>query len=51
MTTSRVLELFHMDLIGPMQVKSLGGKRYVYVCVDGYTRFTWIDFLREKSYF
>ncbi|GAU49481.1 hypothetical protein TSUD_286190 [Trifolium subterraneum] len=27
-TTTRVLELLHMDLMGPMQVESLGGKRY-----------------------
>ncbi|WJX25548.1 hypothetical protein P8452_14576 [Trifolium repens] len=26
-TTSKVLELLHMDLMGPMQVESLGGKR------------------------
>ncbi|MCI83647.1 gag-pol polyprotein, partial [Trifolium medium] len=26
LTTSRVLELLHMDLMGPMQVESLGGK-------------------------
>ena len=28
LTTSKVLELLHMDLIGPMQVESLGGKKY-----------------------
>ena len=26
-TTSRILELLHMDLMGPMQVESLGEKR------------------------
>ncbi|MCI20890.1 gag-pol polyprotein, partial [Trifolium medium] len=26
LTTTRVLELLHMDLMGPMQVESLGGK-------------------------
>ncbi|MCI58251.1 gag-pol polyprotein, partial [Trifolium medium] len=25
--TTKVLELLHMDLMGPMQVESLGGKR------------------------
>jgi transposase InsO family protein len=48
-TTSRVLELLHMDLIGPMQVESLGGKRYTYVVVDDHSRYTWISFIREKS--
>ena len=27
LSTTRVLELLHMDLMGPMQVKSLGGKK------------------------
>lgn len=31
-TTSNVLELLHMDLMGPMQVESLGGKIYIYGC-------------------
>jgi hypothetical protein len=47
--TSRALELLHMDLMGPMQVESLGGKRYAYVVVDDFTRFTWINFIKEKS--
>jgi len=29
-----------MDLMRPMQVESLGGKRYVYVVVDDFSRFT-----------
>ena len=48
LTTSKVLELLHMDLMGPMQVESLGGKRYAYVVVDDFSRFTWINFIREK---
>lgn len=40
LTTSRVLELLHMDLMGHMQVESLGGKRYVFVCVDDFSRYT-----------
>jgi hypothetical protein len=47
--TSRVLELLHMDLMGPMQVASIGGKRYVLVVVDDFSMFTWVNFLREKS--
>ncbi|CAM8920862.1 unnamed protein product [Rhodiola kirilowii] len=39
-STSRPLELIHMALIGPMQVESYGGKKYVLVCVDNFTRFT-----------
>ena len=47
--TTKALELLHMDLMGPMQVESIGGKRYVFVLVDDFTRFTWIKFIREKS--
>ncbi|KAA0037775.1 gag-pol polyprotein [Cucumis melo var. makuwa] len=36
--TIRVLELLHLDL---MQTESLGGKKYVLVVVDDYSRFTW----------
>ena len=49
LTTSKVLELLHVDLMGPMQVESLGGKKYAYVVVDGFSRYTWISFIREKS--
>lgn len=31
-----------------MQVESLGGKRYVFVCVDELSRYTWVRFIREK---
>src|ERR1044072_429788 len=49
LTTTKVLELLHMDLMGPMQVESLEGKKYAYVCVDDFSRYTWINFIREKS--
>ena len=47
--TSKVLELLHMDLMGPMQVESIDGKMYVLVVVDDFSRFTWMNFIREKS--
>jgi transposase InsO family protein len=47
--TSKALELLYMDLMGPMQMESLGGKRYAYVVVDDFTRFIWINFIKEKS--
>lgn len=28
---------------------SIGGKRYVLVVVDDFSRFTWVNFIREKS--
>ena len=39
-STIRVLGLLHMDLMGPMQVESIGGKRYAFVCVDDFSRFS-----------
>ena len=47
LTTSKVLELLHMDLMGPMQMESLGGKGYAYVIMDDCSRFTWTIFFRE----
>ena len=47
-STTRPLELIHMDLFGPIDVSSLGGSNYVFVIVDDYSRFTWTLFLRHK---
>ncbi|KAJ9555964.1 hypothetical protein OSB04_010578 [Centaurea solstitialis] len=43
------LDLIHMDLCGPMRVESLARKKYMLVLVDEFSRFTWIEFLRDKS--
>ncbi|CAM8990990.1 unnamed protein product [Rhodiola kirilowii] len=43
------LELVHTDLCGPVEVESLGGKRYMMALVDDFSRKTWVYFLREKS--
>ncbi|XP_075082561.1 uncharacterized protein LOC142166868 [Nicotiana tabacum] len=48
-STSRSLDLLHMDLCRPMRVASRGGKKYIFVIVDDYTRFTWTLFLRTKD--
>ncbi|KAI3707521.1 hypothetical protein L6452_26130 [Arctium lappa] len=47
-STSSPLELLHMDLCGLMRTQSLGGKKYVLVIVDDYSRYTWVKFLRSK---
>ena len=46
---ARCLELLHVDLMGPTRTESLGGKRYIMVIVDDFSRYTWVEFLREKS--
>ena len=38
----------HLDLMGPTRIESLGGKRYIMVVVDDFTRYTWIILLRSK---
>ncbi|XP_040364388.1 uncharacterized protein LOC121050018 [Rosa chinensis] len=48
-TTSQVLELLHMDLMGPAQSESLGGKSYILVVVDDFSRYTWVNFLKDKT--
>ena len=49
LSTNEPLELLHVNLMSPMQIESLGGTRYIFVCVDDFSRFTWTYFLREKS--
>ncbi|KAJ9560929.1 hypothetical protein OSB04_006089 [Centaurea solstitialis] len=46
---SSPLQLLHMDLFGPVNVQSIGGKKYTLVIVDEYSRYTWVFFLRAKS--
>ena len=48
-TFARPLELLHLDLMGPTRTESLGGKRYIMVMVDDFTRYTWVILLRSKS--
>ena len=47
-STTRPLELIHMDLCGPIRIMSRGGKRCVLVIVDDCSRFTWTLFLASK---
>nr|GEZ43932.1 ribonuclease H-like domain-containing protein [Tanacetum cinerariifolium] len=48
-TNQEKLYLLHMDLCGPMRVKSGNGKKYILVIVDDYSRFTWVNFLGSKD--
>jgi transposase InsO family protein len=47
--TERPCELLHMDLVGTARVRSTGGKWYVLVVVDDYSRYVWVFFLEEKG--
>ncbi|XP_075475725.1 uncharacterized protein LOC142510376 [Primulina tabacum] len=47
--TTCCLELLHMDIIGPMEGESFGSKKYSFVCVYYFLRFSWVSFIKEKS--
>jgi hypothetical protein len=48
MTTTRPLEMLHMDLFGPVAYISIGGNKYGLVIVDDYSHFTWVFFCKTK---
>src|SRR3954463_10002956 len=48
-TSTRPLELLHLDIFGPPSYDSLGGRRYCLVIVNEYTRYTWVFFLKTKD--
>ncbi|GJZ38488.1 retrovirus-related pol polyprotein from transposon TNT 1-94 [Tanacetum coccineum] len=48
-STTRCLELLHMDIFGPSAIRSYGGNRYTLVIVDDYSRYTWTRFLKDKT--
>jgi hypothetical protein len=49
MTTTRPLEMLHMNLFGPVEYISIAGNKYGLVIVDDYSHFTWVFFLQDKS--
>ena len=48
-SVQRPLELLHIDLMGPTRVQSLGGKKYILVVVDDFTRYTRVVLLKDKA--
>jgi transposase InsO family protein len=49
LSTSRPLDLLHMDLFGPTTYASAGGHLYCLVIVDDFSRYNWVLFLHDKS--
>jgi transposase InsO family protein len=49
MATTRLLEMLHMDLFGPIAYISISGNKYGLIIVDDYSHFTWVFFLQDKS--
>ncbi|GJW52157.1 reverse transcriptase domain-containing protein [Tanacetum coccineum] len=46
---SKPLHMLHMDLFGPINVKSLMKKSYCLVVTDDFSRFSWVFFLATKN--
>jgi transposase InsO family protein len=42
-------QLLHMDTVGPSRVRSIGGKLYVLVIVNDYSRYSCVFFLESKD--
>ena len=47
--STKLLEIIHSDLCGPMQVESVGGSRYVLTFTDDCSRYSVVYFLKKKS--
>ncbi|MCO5580832.1 hypothetical protein L7F22_034705 [Adiantum nelumboides] len=47
--TTRLLELIHSDVCGPMQTASLTGNLYYLTFIDDFSKYTHIYFLKHKS--
>jgi transposase InsO family protein len=47
--TEQPIQLLHIKTIGPSQVRSMGGKWYVLIIIDDYSRYYWDFFLESKD--
>lgn len=47
--TTKPGQLIHSDVCGPMEVNSLGGKRYFVIFKDDYSNYTYVYFMSQKS--
>jgi transposase InsO family protein len=49
MMTKHPRQLLHMDTVDPSRVHSMGGKWYIPIIVDDYSRYSWVFFLESKD--
>jgi hypothetical protein len=47
--TEHPRQLLYMDTVSPSRVRFMGGKSYVLVIVDDYSRCSWVFFLKSKD--
>jgi hypothetical protein len=45
MMTKHPGQLLHMDTVDRSRVRSMGGKLYVLIIIDDYSRYSWVFFL------
>ena len=45
---TKPLQMMHVDLYGPISVQCLSGKKYILVPIDGFSRYTWVEFFHKK---
>ncbi|GJT55652.1 retrovirus-related pol polyprotein from transposon TNT 1-94 [Tanacetum coccineum] len=48
-STTRVLELLHLDLFGPSLIQSYRGNFYCLMIVDDHLNYTWVVFVESKD--
>ena len=48
LSTSKPLQLVHMDLCGPSRTKAPSGESYFMLIIDDFTRLTWVAILKYK---
>jgi transposase InsO family protein len=48
-TTTKLLEMLHIDLFGPIAYISIGANKNGFVIIDDYFYFTWVFFLHDKG--
>jgi hypothetical protein len=46
---TRLLELIHSHVIGPMQTQTMRGYRYIILFTDDHSRYTEVYFMKAKS--
>jgi hypothetical protein len=49
MMTEHPGQLLHMDIVDPSQVRSMGGKWYVFFIINDYSCYSWVFFLESKD--
>jgi transposase InsO family protein len=49
MMTEHPVQLLHMNTVGFSRVRAMGGKWYVLLIINDYSRYSWVFFLERKD--